>query len=503
MRRGTMLACGVLVLCTVLPQSASARPRNLPDALFGIISEPIDAIFGTVGRIGRPLRHRRPPAARSMPARTKPAPSKPTPAKAVRSKPATAAAPAGKATPVASPAAETVKAAAPAAHHTTEKATLSPTAATAAAMAPGAVAAGASAAAAPTAAPGGSAAIPVPAPAPRLRGVSLGQPGETRHGRGNASPQSLRLAVRPPPEPSPLGVVGPLVWPSAYEDIIGFTLWPKAYGERLRVHGIGDVLAAIFTRATSPASMSRGETARAMADNSRRASVASVGSIRPCNGAVQASVDWPANKIEHSTALTAEQRRALDQFRASIAEAIATISATCHDEAATTPVERLHSMQTALWAVHDAATLIRTPLANFYGSLTDDQKKQFIVPASQANLRATAMKDHSINQKEIAGMCGMLMSDKWPMRQIERALRPTNAQRASLEALQKKLFEMGQFLMASCLQPMPSTPTARLDSATDRLTAVIFAASNVSLALNDFYNQLSEQQKEKFTSVTQ
>ena len=56
---------------------------------------------------------------------------------------------------------------------------------------------------------------------------------------------------------------------------------------------------------------------------------------------------------------------------------------------------------------------------------------------------------------------------------------------------------MGQFLMASCLQPIAATPMERLDAAADRLTAVIFAASNVNIALNDFTSQLSEEQKAK------
>jgi hypothetical protein len=57
---------------------------------------------------------------------------------------------------------------------------------------------------------------------------------------------------------------------------------------------------------------------------------------------------------------------------------------------------------------------------------------------------------------------------------------------------------MGQFLMASCMQPVPTTPAARLDAAADRLTAVIFATAQVSIALNNFYNQLDDEQQAKF-----
>jgi hypothetical protein len=43
---------------------------------------------------------------------------------------------------------------------------------------------------------------------------------------------------------------------------------------------------------------------------------------------------------------------------------------------------------------------------------------------------------------------------------------------------------------------------ARLDAATDRLTAMIFAASTVNLALNDFYGLLTSEQKARIAPPT-
>jgi len=97
-------------------------------------------------------------------------------------------------------------------------------------------------------------------------------------------------------------------------------------------------------------------------------------------------------------------------------------------------------------------------------------------------------------------MCDLPQADH-AMRQIDQAVRPTKPQRSSLEALQKKSFEMGQFLMASCLKPVPATPIERLDAAADRLTAVIFATSNLNMALNDFTSQLSDDQKAKLNTM--
>ena len=149
-------------------------------------------------------------------------------------------------------------------------------------------------------------------------------------------------------------------------------------------------------------------------------------------------------------------------------------------------------MQNTLWAVHDAAQLVRAPLARFYDSLTAEQKKQFAPPAAQTDARTAGRGD-------MARMCNS--APDLPVRQIEQTVKTNKAQRASLDTLQKKSFEMGQFLMASCLKPMPATPAERLDNAADRLTAVIFAASNVNTAINEFTNQLDADQKAKLTSI--
>ena len=158
-------------------------------------------------------------------------------------------------------------------------------------------------------------------------------------------------------------------------------------------------------------------------------------------------------------------------------------------------------MQDALWAVRDAAILIRAPLSRFYDTLSDDQKKPFVIADAPPDPRSGAAALNGAQRNEIARMCGMPRPSDNPIRRIERELRLTSTQRASFDEMQKKASAMGQFLLASCLQPIPSTPMARLDAAADRLTSVIFAANHVGLALNDAYNQLSEQQQTKFKAL--
>ena len=128
-------------------------------------------------------------------------------------------------------------------------------------------------------------------------------------------------------------------------------------------------------------------------------------------------------------------------------------------------------------------------------TLNDGQKQRFAAPERPSGARSPSRGD-------IARMCDLPASTDAPIRQIERAVQPTAAQRKSLEELQRKAGEMGQFLLASCLAPMADAPAQRLDAATDRLTALVFAISNVNIALNDFTSRLSDDQKAKLDSIT-
>jgi hypothetical protein len=302
---------------------------------------------------------------------------------------------------------------------------------------------------------------------------------------GTAPDRALSAASAPAPA-AHFGTVGPVAWPGAYEDVIGFTLWPKQYGTRLGAHGIGDVLSTAFAPDASIAARTK----------QARADATTADATPPACGSVNLTAnDWPIADINSTFDLNDAQRRALDQLRVAIGDAIASIKSSCRDDDTNRgPVARLQAMQNTMWAVHDAAQLIRAPLAAFFAVLTDDQKRKFAAPEHQPSAGG-------ISRSDIARMCDLPASVDAPIRAIEQAIQPTAAQRASLEALQKKSAEMGQFLLASCLAPVPEMPTQRLDAAANRLTAMIFAISNVNMALNDFTSRLGNEQKTKLDSI--
>jgi hypothetical protein len=80
-------------------------------------------------------------------------------------------------------------------------------------------------------------------------------------------------------------------------------------------------------------------------------------------------------------------------------------------------------------------------------------------------------------------------------------VRPNEAQRTSLEALQKTLFGMAIYLKGACPSETLSTPVARLDAAMRRLDGMLYAVIAISPALDDFYGQLNNEQKARFNSI--
>jgi hypothetical protein len=473
MLRGMILVLGLLMASITTPPPAEARP---------LILKMLRGMTNPLGMTPRRHVSRRAYSRRAAASRAAAARARAT--AAARARPAAVAA-----APVAAAGAGVAAVAA-----TGSAAKASDTPDTANVQATGAATTGAAPAA--EAAIEDASAVPLPAPAPLQRNAALATTTDDEpQARASAAPQAPPARAQ-----SRLGTVGPLAWPTAYEDVVGFTLWPKEYGERLRVHGIGDVLSTALAPSASIAARTglnrRLDNVRqARADDPNNAPAANIPVARSCGSVDLTAADWPIAQISSMIELTDAQRGTLDQLKTALNDAVSSIKSHCRDDANQGPVERLRAMQNALWAVHDATQLIRAPLARFYDSLTEEQKHTFTAPAQPQTGGRT------LSRSDMARMCDLPASADAPMRQIEQSLRPTKAQRASLELLQKKSFEMGQFLMASCLKPMPATPAERLDAAADRLTAVIFAASNVNMALNDFTSQLSEEQKTRLNSL--
>jgi hypothetical protein len=78
---------------------------------------------------------------------------------------------------------------------------------------------------------------------------------------------------------------------------------------------------------------------------------------------------------------------------------------------------------------------------------------------------------------------------------IERAVRPSEAQRAALDELRAISAKAGDAVRKACPGKPPATPLARLDMVERRLDAMLGAIRTLRPAFQSLYATLSDEQK--------
>jgi hypothetical protein len=82
----------------------------------------------------------------------------------------------------------------------------------------------------------------------------------------------------------------------------------------------------------------------------------------------------------------------------------------------------------------------------------------------------------------------------WPNEQIDRIVRPDDAQRASAA-------QAADMIRAACPSEIPATPSGRLEDVGNRLQAMRQAVETMQPALADFYAALNDDQKARFNTM--
>ncbi|WP_424032003.1 Spy/CpxP family protein refolding chaperone [Methylocella sp.] len=88
-----------------------------------------------------------------------------------------------------------------------------------------------------------------------------------------------------------------------------------------------------------------------------------------------------------------------------------------------------------------------------------------------------------------------------PIGQIDRAIRPTDAQIPVLNDLETAAARAGKILQSSCPAEVPLTPVGRLDAVASRIQAMIEAVQILRPALATLYNSLDDAQKQRFAAI--
>src|SRR5262245_14049272 len=293
---------------------------------------------------------------------------------------------------------------------------------------------------------------------------------------------------------SRLGRAGPAAWVTAYDETLGFAFWPDDYGAQFRGRGfdvIADTITRRFDRMRSP---------RVATTGAARNDTGNDISAGQCNDASSADDKWPASRVEQLLQLSDAQHATLDKVQSAAADAVKTIKSSCRQVGDLSPPDRLRALVQTLWVVRDGAMAIGTPLKDFYESLTGAQKNSFAFQQPQS---APPPDDKTQGENKQYQACAAqnIGSAERLVKEIEMKVKPDKTQAASLENLHKASSDMAKLLIASCAQLIPADPLARLDAASDQITAINYAASNVQIALDDFYGRLSQQQKARFEAT--
>jgi len=110
-------------------------------------------------------------------------------------------------------------------------------------------------------------------------------------------------------------------------------------------------------------------------------------------------------------------------------------------------------------------------------------------------------------QSAVAGGSAQVCSDQaagltdWPIELIARQVAPNDTQRAALDQLKSAAANAVQIMQSACPTDLPSTPTARLAAMRQRIEAMLQAVQVVRPALENFYQSLSDEQKERFNAL--
>ncbi len=291
-----------------------------------------------------------------------------------------------------------------------------------------------------------------------------------------------------------LGWVGPLFWPYAYGDFFYCSLWPYDYCDidPFWAYGYDDIYAGIF----SPYSYDdyvQGPRAQS------RMTALTQGVSEACGNEAAEVTGWPIAQIQQVVQPNDQQGALLDDLGNAVVKAGDAIKAQCPTGVSFTPTGRLAEMHQRLQAMVQAVNIVSPPLAKFYDSLSDEQKARFDAMGGPGKGEA-APNQQAANAANPQAECGGSVI-AWPADKIDRVVRPTDAQRAKLDALQSAAAHSADIIKAACPSEQPRTPPSRLEAVGKRLAAMLQAVQTIEPPLQDFYDSLSDDQKARFNTL--
>ena len=292
------------------------------------------------------------------------------------------------------------------------------------------------------------------------------------------------------------GWVGPLFWPFAYFDIYDYAVWGNSLGAPFWGYGYDDIYAGVF------APYGYDDLINYLPP---RASASGVVPAVPerltqmCGEDSQDVAGLPIDLIQMAIEPTEAQKAALDELSAASMKAAQTIRAACPTQIALTAPGRLAFMQQRVEAMIAATTTVQPAMDKFYALLSDEQKARLTALGEDQRRRAAGRS----RSRPLPQSCELLQAAplRWPTEEVDARLRPADAQRAKVVALEAASARAADVLKSSCQNESAVTPPARLEAARKRLEAMLDAVKSIRTALDDLYGTLSDEQKAQFERI--
>ena len=317
------------------------------------------------------------------------------------------------------------------------------------------------------------------------------------------------------------GWAGPVFWPFLLGDALSFLFWPSGYYSPFWAYGPAFFLASIFApgpyfgpeygygpgyygyggsygdAGSSNVYYGRAAAAPPLTNADRQAlTETNTQAVQSCGSLAPGVTDLPVAQIQRMVRPTADQSTALDELNAAVTKASDIVAASCPKDIPLTPVGRLDAAEKRLAATIRAIDTVRSPLANFYDTLSDDQRQRFDAMGSSERAGSPG--------GDLAQLCGQQGGSvtNLPIQRIEEVVQPTEQrQQETFNALKQASVAAADQLQASCPKQVPQSPVGRLDAVKTRLSAMLDAMKTVRPKLQQFYASLSDEQKARLDTM--
>jgi hypothetical protein len=313
------------------------------------------------------------------------------------------------------------------------------------------------------------------------------------------------------------GWFGPIFWPFFIGDFFTAVLWPWDEYDPFWYYGSDYILSSIFWAghgagagyvAGDPydiygnGAFGNGARRRSVASQSERneGAAAQPAFKEACAGFAPGLTSLPLTRIEREVQPVGNQLTAFEDLKTALSKADQLLRSSCGNEVPLTPVKRLEVVQGRLKTMIDVARTVRTPLNEFYDSLSEAQRQRF--DAVHGDVAMRGQRARPTSGSSLAALCSERAAafSQVPAQRIEETIRPTPQQQGAFDALKTASAKAADGLRSSCPVQTLTGIMDRLDAVDARLTAMQSAVDIVRPALEEFYASLTDEQKARFNS---